>query len=147
MKYRKGSFIVVPNLSALHGQDPMVQCLFMWLCHFANQDGECYPSVETLVNCTGMSRGSVKNKMKVLIDLKIVRRKIRKKSSKNNQTNLYTILIRDRSRDALRRSRDDRQGGQEMTTELYPMNYTYLTKKKGFKKTSGMESLKDLLSG
>jgi len=53
--YDKGSFIVVPNQRSVMGVSAAAQALYMWLCFFANQDGECFPSRPTLaekLNCS-----------------------------------------------------------------------------------------------
>lgn len=59
MRYKAGMFTVVPNLSKLHGLPPQAQTLFLWMCNFAGSTGECFPSVKTLENCTGMTDRSV----------------------------------------------------------------------------------------
>jgi len=55
MKYQKGSFITVPNSEALKGIHATAQCLFMWLCYHANQDGKCFPSRKRLAELCGAS--------------------------------------------------------------------------------------------
>lgn len=91
-KYKKGSFITVPNQTSIFGIDPKAQCLYMWLCFHSNQDGECFPSRKLLSEESGMSIASVKRSLKTLTDRKILSVKNRK-NGKENITNLYSINI------------------------------------------------------
>ena len=92
MKYEKGSFIVVPNSGKLSGLDPQTQCLFMWLCFFANQEGECFPSRATLANKTGMSDNTVDRKVKELIAFGFIEKENRFVNGEA-KSNLYHIII------------------------------------------------------
>lgn len=92
MKYTKGSFITVPNQEALRGLDCKAQCLFMWLCFHANQEGKCFPSRKTLGLETGLGITSIKNAIKVLVDAGLIVAEHRK-NGKENMTNLYEVLI------------------------------------------------------
>jgi DNA-binding transcriptional ArsR family regulator len=92
MKYEKGSFITVPNSKTLKGADPQAQCLFMWICHHANQSGECFPSRKLLSDETGMSVPSVQRATARLEELGIIRKTTRKEGGRN-MTNIYEILI------------------------------------------------------
>lgn len=42
--FEPGSFILVPNKNRLDEISANSQVLWLWLCAFANEDGECYPS-------------------------------------------------------------------------------------------------------
>jgi len=91
-KYQKGSFITVPNQQELFGMDPQAQCLYMWLCHHANQEGECFPSRALLAAESGMSIDTVKRVTAKLIVSGILKKYERKKG-KTNMTNVYEIII------------------------------------------------------
>lgn len=93
MKYKKGSFITVPNTEELKGLHPTAQCLFMWLCYHANQNGECFPSRKRLSILCRVSVDMVDKMLKILIGSKIVIKEKRKKNEKQNKTNLYHIII------------------------------------------------------
>lgn len=92
MKYEKGSFTTIPNIVSLKGLHSTAQCLFMWLCHHANQDGQCFPSRKRLADLCGVSVDHIDKMMKVLVEQKIIEKIIRKNGAKN-ETNIYHIII------------------------------------------------------
>lgn len=94
MRYTKGSFITVPNKEGLRGMKPQTQCLFLWLCSYANETGKCFPSKKTLARDTGCSESSVLRSMKELEEAGFVIKQEKKdKKTGRNQSNEYTILI------------------------------------------------------
>lgn len=92
-KYTKGSFIVVPNKDALRGMKPQTQALFLWLCHYANTSGKCFPAKKTLAADCGMSEASVLRSMDELIKACLVEKTIRKQKGDRNQSNVYTVMF------------------------------------------------------
>lgn len=123
MKYKKGSFIVIPNQTALKGLDPKAQCLFMWLCFHANQDGECFPSRKLLAEETGLSLPSVKRSIKLLENVGLVQVE-RRKNEKKNLTNLYTINFGVGSERTPLGSERTQGVGSVRPTELNPLSLT-----------------------
>lgn len=94
MKYKKGTFITVPNREVLAGLKPDVQCVFMWLCNFADDDGICYPSHKKLSTCSGVSKRQIMRCVKALEDAGLIT-KTKRKRGKKNETNVYQIIIVD----------------------------------------------------
>lgn len=92
MRYEKGSFTTVPNIVALKGLHATAQCLFMWLCHHANQDGQCFPSRKRLAELCDVSVDMIDKMMKILTEKGIVEKKTRRVGTKN-ETNIYCIII------------------------------------------------------
>lgn len=92
MKYEKGNFITVPNKSELKKLDAQSQVLFMWLCSFTDEKGQCYPSVKRLAECCGLSRKTIIERVKVLIDKGFLTKSYRF-SDNSQQTNLYQIHL------------------------------------------------------
>jgi len=93
MKYKKGNFIVVPNVDILSGKPTEMQVLFFWICKYANEDGECFPSRKKLATDCGYSDRTVDKYLKVLIEQKFIQKTVRKKkNSKENMSNLYQIM-------------------------------------------------------
>lgn len=92
MRYRKGTFITVPNKEVLAGLDPQTQVLYMWLNHYSNEDGECFPSIETLSKCCGMSDRTVHRRLSDLTDLGLISKQNQFVDSRQT-TNLYTINL------------------------------------------------------
>ncbi len=93
MKYEKGSFIVVPNRQMLSGMKGPVQAVYLWLCFHSNQDGTCYPSVNTLSREAGVSKKMVNKAIKTLETAGILQKENRENENKEKLTNLYTIII------------------------------------------------------
>ncbi len=129
MRYSKGSFITVPNKEALRGMKPATQCLFMWLCQYANTTGKCFPSKKTLATDTGMSESAVLRSMKELEDARLVIKENRTDKKKGNKSNLYHILIWGVSERQEGGVRGTREGVSDVPTnsnhiELKPDNST-----------------------
>lgn len=83
----------MPNSEALKGIHATAQCLFMWLCHHANQDGKCFPSRRRLAELCGVSIDTVDKMIILLIEKSLITKTIRKKDEKVNNTNLYEVII------------------------------------------------------
>jgi hypothetical protein len=94
MKYKKDSFIVIPNKEAISGQKPDVQAVYFWICNFANKDGSCFPSVATLSKNSGVSRRRIFQCIQELETIGVITKETRKKG-KENLTNVYQIMIVD----------------------------------------------------
>lgn len=92
MKYAQGSFITVPSRQKLDGMHPTAQCLYMWLCAYANETGNCFPSRTTLANNVGCSDSMVDNMLSLLEKEGLVAKKARKEGDKQ-LTNLYTVIV------------------------------------------------------
>jgi len=90
MKYEKGNFITVPNKSELKKLDAQSQVLFMWLCSFTDEKGTCYPSVNRLAECCGLSRKTIIDRVKILIEKGFLTKSSRF-SDNSQQSNLYQI--------------------------------------------------------
>lgn len=96
MKYKKGTFVVIPNLDKLDGLKTEAQVLFMWICSYANDDGTCYPSRKSLSNKCGFTVKTVDKYMTVLIENGLISKTIRKKENSNeNISNLYQVELPD----------------------------------------------------
>lgn len=125
MKYTKWSFIVVPNQESLKGKDSVLQCVYMWVCKFADEEWICYPSYQTIADCSGCSRRTVVTKINDLVSLWLLGKSSRFYENKQ-QSNLYQIMLICGS-DSLRGAGDAPPSAgialppvQEMHTELLP---------------------------
>ncbi len=92
MRYEKGNFITVPNKSELKKLDAHSQVLFMWLCSFTDDKGQCYPSVNRLAECCGLSRKTIIDRVKVLIEKGFLTKTYRY-SDNTQKSNLYQIHL------------------------------------------------------
>ncbi len=94
MKYKKGTFVTVPNREVLRGLSPTTQALFMWLCSYSDNEGICFPSRETLAQDCGVSERSIGTHIKKLESCGLVQKTKRKmKGNYQYESNLYQILI------------------------------------------------------
>jgi DNA-binding MarR family transcriptional regulator len=65
MKLTPGSFSIVP-IKMLSGLPANEQVVFMWLCSYANQKNQCFPSISTLCKKTSLSKNSILKSLKSL---------------------------------------------------------------------------------
>lgn len=92
MKYIKGTFVVVPQIYDLVGMSATSQALFMWLCVYANELGQCYPSRKKLAKNLSCSIRTVDASLNELIEQGFLKKENRI-SGNQKQTNLYQIHI------------------------------------------------------
>lgn len=92
MKYAKGTFTVVPNRELLRGLPPTTQALYVWLCSYADENGECYPSRSKLAKDIGGGVRTVDTHLKKLEELGLIEKENRVKNNEK-QSNLYQLLI------------------------------------------------------
>lgn len=92
MKYEKGSFVLVPNKGYLPGLEPHIQCVYMWICHFSDESGMCFPSRSTLATFAGCSVKSVDRALEKLCDDGLIVKTVRKDGDRNF-SNLYQIMV------------------------------------------------------
>lgn len=100
MKYQKGSFITIPNADSLLGLNPMTQCLFMWICSFADSKGRCFPSRVKLSKNSGICMRSIDIHLTKLVDIGLIKKE-KRKDGKKNLSNLYQIIIKENGGGAL----------------------------------------------
>ena len=113
MKYEKGNFITVPNKSELKKLDAQSQVLFMWLCSFTDDKGQCYPSVNRLAECCGLSRKTIIDRVKILIDKGFLT-KTERFSENSQQSNLYQIHLLPSATDTPPSAREERKVVQQI---------------------------------
>lgn len=122
MRYQRGSFVVVPSKEVLRGMPVPAQALYMWLCAYANETGECFPARSTLARDLDCSLNTVDRFTQLLIDRGLL--KVEKRFKNNEKiTNLYTLLIVDGGSPTDEQpSPTDEQGvAPQIDIELYPV--------------------------
>lgn len=92
MHLEKGTFCVVP-IKMLKGMHPFQQTIFMWLCHHANLEGVCWPSLETLAEECGISRGGIIAHLKKLEKIGYIIKTGRIGEDGGYQSNQYTVVV------------------------------------------------------
>ncbi|HEY9703852.1 MAG TPA: helix-turn-helix domain-containing protein [Allocoleopsis sp.] len=95
MKYKKGTFTIVPLLDKLQGLPPEAQTIFMRICQYADDNGQCYPSRSRLAKQSGIrTLKTIDKYIDMLCDVGILQKTTRKKEgTKQNETNLYQIVL------------------------------------------------------
>lgn len=96
MKYKKGTFVIVPNMHILHGKSPELQTVFLWLCSYIDENGQCFPSRKKLAECCSMTVKTLDKYMTALTDLGLVTKTQRQKEGTvENMSNLYQVNVLD----------------------------------------------------
>jgi hypothetical protein len=95
VKYKKGTFVTVPNRDRIRGLPANAQVVYLWLCSYADEDGTCYPSRTTLARDTRISVRSVDAAIRLLEERGILERTERKDplNRMRNLSNYYQIMI------------------------------------------------------
>lgn len=94
MKYKPGTFILVPNIERLDVLPAIAQALFMWLCKYSDDDGICYPSRRKLAGHLSCDVRTIDKHMIFLEETGfILKTKRSKPNSKENMSNLYQLQI------------------------------------------------------
>lgn len=88
----KGTFSIVP-IKSMFGLNPYQQVIYMWLCHHSNQEGICWPSLNTLAQECGMSKYSVIRHLKELEKNGFIKKEARHGENNSNSSNLYKIIL------------------------------------------------------
>ena len=88
-KYRKGEFSIFPAIQ-LKGLDPYKQTVMAWLIFHTNADGTCFPSVDLLVDETGIGRSKLIKTLKELHSMGLIDKTIRNRVG-GRQSTLYTV--------------------------------------------------------
>lgn len=94
MKYKKGTFVIIPNKDKLRGKPSEMQSIYFWLCEHANNTGGCFPTKKTLMDEAGCSHNTLDKYLAQLVSDGFLSMKNRHKKGTNELTsNYYQILI------------------------------------------------------
>jgi predicted transcriptional regulator len=146
MKYKKGTFAIIPNIQLLHELPCEAQVIFMHLCFFSDENGTCYPSRQTLADRSNLNIKTIDKYLSLLIDKGIIKKKQRRLKSKEYTSNSYQILIKETTRgggqDTLGRVCDTprRERGGELTI---PINYNTINSSKSVSKETDKVEFKN----
>lgn len=99
MKYRKGTFVTIPNIERLDVVPAISQALFIWICKYSDDEGTCFPSRKKLATHIGVDVRTIDKHLGFLEETGFLTKEIRKKpGTKENMSNLYQIqIVRDPS--------------------------------------------------
>lgn len=96
MKYKNGTFVLVPNLQRLATKSSELQVIYMWLCTYADKNGKCFPSRTTLAKQAGCGIKTVDKYLQQLVDDGFITKETRSKSgTKEKLSNMYQLLLLD----------------------------------------------------
>lgn len=94
MKYKKGTFVVIPNTDRLKGKPSLFLSIYFWLCYHADEEGVCFPTRKTIAECAGVDIKTVDKYTAMLEEEGLIKKTHRqKKNSKENTSNLYQITL------------------------------------------------------
>lgn len=122
--YEKGDFTVVPNIKILKGKKPSVISVYLFICTYANEKGECFPSRARLMKDTEQSKNTVDRAIKELELLELLEKVVRVKDGVK-QTNLYRLLLNTEGGVG---SQMGLPSPHKEDIELYPINYNNSSK-------------------
>lgn len=96
MKYKKGTFVITPNIDFLNGKPAVYQSIFMWLCKYADEEGICFPTRKKLATNIGCAKETIDKYILLMEeDGVIIKTKRKKENSKENTSNLYQIMVKE----------------------------------------------------
>lgn len=94
MRYEKWTFTTIPNIKIISWLNPIVQTIYMHLCHRANQDWICFPSQKKLSKDVWVSKSTLRKHMEVLIEIWILRKTRRFNDENDEETTCeYEIIV------------------------------------------------------
>lgn len=112
MKYIAGTFFQIPNKHCLDKLEPTQALLYMWLCFFSDQDGDCFPSIKTLAAKMGRCESYTRKILSKLLKSGLVTSEIRKRDDGSQSSNIYHISLSPEMVSPL-----TREGGDPLTEE------------------------------
>ena len=91
---RNHPFYIVDNaLLDIHGHQlkPNGIAVYNALCRFADREGTCYPSIQTIARKIGIGRSTVIKAIQTLVSLGLVEVETRYSSNGDKDSNLYIL--------------------------------------------------------
>lgn len=94
MKFKKGTFIVVPNKEYLKGKPSEMQCIYFWLCEHSDDNGRSFPTRQTIADEAGCSLNTADKYLKQLVEEGFITSTQRfKPNSQELTSNIYQVLL------------------------------------------------------
>lgn len=120
-------FAMIPNWIARTGfLNPAEYMLYGYLLGRANDEGQCWPSLNTIASETGISKRTVQRTLDRLAERKAIRRTARRSAAGDRESTLYTVtrysLIRPEGMAKMTTpyGKNDRTGGARLATKVEP---------------------------
>lgn len=90
--WTKGNFVTVPNKDLIYKMSASQLKIYFALCDYADNEGQCWPSYDTLANKTTVSRRKTIDAVKSLVDMGVLHVIKKRKSNNDNEVNRYQIM-------------------------------------------------------
>lgn len=127
-KWIKGDYTQVPNKRFLKGKDPQYRSIFLALCDYANESGVCFPSQETLAKDSGCSLRTVVNRVKKMLEDKLLSVIYKGAKGRSNKYQIHTLNMQEVHVDCA--------GAALSTMQELHTNYNQGTKTNNYKKNN-----------
>lgn len=94
MKFKKGTFVVVPNKEYLKGKPSEMQCIYFWLCEHSDDSGRSFPTRQTIADEAGCALNTADKYLKQLVEEGFITSTQRfKPDSQELTSNIYQVLL------------------------------------------------------
>lgn len=95
-RFNKGDYFIVPNKEAIRGLPAPTRSVYMAICDRADNDGVCWPSYNTIAKDAGVTEKTARTHVANLVELGFLGKEKRmKKGKKENDSNVYTVLLKE----------------------------------------------------
>jgi len=96
MRLAEGTFTTFPAaMSSRLGLEANEQVVLLWICHYTNQNGHCWPSLRRLCQDTRLSLSTVRRAIAGLVERGALRVQHRVAENGCPTSNLYEVLVSD----------------------------------------------------
>ena len=90
-EYIKGSFVIVPNYDWIQLMTGGTVKIYLALCKYSNDQGQCYPSQVTIAKRAGLSRMQVSRAIKELKEMGLITIVPQQRTDGGWTNNLYQL--------------------------------------------------------
>ena len=142
MKFIKGDFVVVPNKELILSYRGACLNVYLAICSFADDEGKCFPSYETLAKVTGYTTRACKDGVQELLDNGVITKEKRERPNGSQASNYYQIFVKYDDTDVVQREGGVNHSSLPSEPQFTPLTQPINSNKKINKKEN--EALKTL---
>lgn len=92
-QFEPGTFVIVANKNSLCDLSTRAQVTWLALCAHANEDGNCWPSINRLAAIVGVGHRTIQRGLEELIEKKWVKKENRYRGDGAATSNYYTLFL------------------------------------------------------
>lgn len=133
-EYIKGSFVIVPNYSWIPKMTGSTVKVYLALCKYSNDQGQCYPSQSTVAKWAGFDERTVRRAVKELKEMGLITIVPQQRTDGGWTNNLYQLQTKDPGGENVLRG-----GGENVLLTLPRRN----SKERGLSKLTIREDIKE----